>query len=408
MYGDLRSKLEMYKKNREDNTKKRKSTGRDVQNLINGTVCSNDMGTYFLIEKEYPLSYIYGGYRFEDAKGVNLMSLGGICSGLNESSRIQDFLFMDTETTGLSGGAGTVAFLVGIGFFMDDRFILRQYFMRDYDEESALLSDLNGFMAGYKGLVTFNGKAFDWSLLQSRFVFNRLRSSLRNPIHIDLLFPSRRIWKLKLENCRLGTLEQNILGESRTDDIPGAMIPSIYFKYLEDRDASEIKRVIKHNELDILSLTALFIKISFMLEKPLFETDGERELFGVGTIFENAGEYDKVIGCYETCTSSGNKYIRESALRKLGDIHKRNKDYDKAAEHWKRMISDSDAFSLYPVIELAKYYEHRCKDLDKALEMTERAMQQICRMGMKKSCIYEEVEKRYERLKRKVGKMKNA
>lgn len=410
MYGDLKSRLEMYKMGKAEKKEnlKSKNSEMDIQNIMEGSVCTNELGSYFMIEEEYPLSYIYGSYKLEDAAKLNLQPLNGICGDVDGSLTIQDLLFMDTETTGLSGGAGTVAFLIGVGFFKEDCFILRQYFMRDYDEECALLGDLNSLMSGYKGFVTFNGKAFDWNLLQSRFVFNRIRCSIKNPIHMDLLFPSRRIWKLKLENCKLGTLEANVLGESRKDDIPGAMIPQVYFKYLEDRDASDIKKVIKHNALDILSLVALLTKIAGMLEKPLLETGCERELFGVGTIFESAGKYDQVMDCYENCMKSENTYIKESALRKLADIYKRKKEYDKAVEHWNRMISESETLSLYPVIELAKYYEHKSKDIDKALEMTERAMEQISRMGLINSYQYDEVKKRYERLKSKARRAKNA
>lgn len=401
MYGDLRSKLELYKSSQGKKTEARKDSGLDIQNIIDGSVCTNEFGTYFVTEKRYPLTYMHGGCCIGQAEQMNLLSLKSICDGLGDNVAIKDFLFLDTETTGLSSGAGTVAFLIGTAFFTEDAFILRQYFMRDYNEECALLNDLNRLFSSFKGLITFNGKSFDWNILLSRFAFNKIKNSLEDPLHIDLLHPSRRIWKLKLESCRLSVLEEHILCEYRTDDIPGAMIPSVYFKYLDDRNASDLKRVIMHNELDILSMVSLMIRILRMLENPLFETDGERELLGLGRIFENSQDYGKVVDCYEACIKSDSAFVKESASRRLGDIYKKNKEYKKAAEHWERMIYESRTLSLYPLIELAKHYEHKEKDIDRALQMVEKAMELVLRMGLKNSAHFYELKKRYERLKKK-------
>lgn len=408
MYRDLRSKLEMYRKNQISIKSSQPVSGRDVQDVIKGTVCQNVDGQYFFIESRYPLTYIHGGVSLGKALEIKSSSLRRISSETKIEENITDFLFLDTETTGLSGGAGTVAFLIGTGCFEKDVFVLRQYFMRDYDEEAAVLRALNDLLSEYKGLITFNGKAFDWNLLQNRYIFNRIKPSLPNPLHIDLLFPSRRIWQLKLENCKLVSLEENVLGVHRCDDIPGSLIPSVYFKYIEDRDAEDMKRVVNHNKLDILSMVSLLTKIAFMVENPLYEAECQQELLGIGRIFEKSGEYHTVIKCFEECLKSEDTFVKETASKKLSDIYKRSKNYKKAVEHWYSMIRSSKTVNITPMIELAKYYEHRERNIPKAIEIVEKAIQCSSRVGVINNIYYDDLKKRLSRLMRKAGRSKNA
>jgi len=404
---DLKSKLEMYKKGQVSKPAVKPDTGRDIHNLLQGTVCSNEDGCCFIVENRYPLTYLHGGYSLGSVLDIQPQLLRFLGCETGGDVSIRDFLFLDTETTGLSGGTGTVAFLIGTGFFEEDAFVLRQYFMRDYDEEPAMLREFNELLAGYRGLVTFNGKAFDWNLLSDRFTFNRTRIALKNPLHLDLLFPSRRIWRLKLESCSLCSLEENILGEYRVGDVPGALIPSIYFRYLEDRDASEICKVMDHNRSDILSMAALLVKITRMLENPIAETDGEQELVGVGRIFEAGGEFDMTVDCFECCMDSELVPVKETAARRLSDIYKRKGDYSRAVEHWERMASGSGLLSLFPLVELAKYYEHKAKDIKKAIEIVEKAMQLSLRIGYLNNAYHGDLMKRYKRLKRKAERIGN-
>jgi len=384
----------------------------EIHKIVDGYESASSGYSCFIVEKQFPLSYIYGGYPLGEALTINKDDLKRICpdisSNIYSEVALSDLLFLDTETTGLSGGTGTVAFLAGTGFFTGDAFVIRQYFMRDYDEEVALLEALSDLLASRKGIVTFNGKAFDWNLLQTRYIFNRLQIPLKDFIHIDLLFPSRRIWKFKLESCALSSLEENILGEYRVNDIPGSMIPSIYFKYLIDRDAREIKRVIKHNEQDILSMVSLLQKINELLQSPIENAEDGQELLGLSRIFEVCGENDNFIECMEKCVQSDNKKVREMALKKLTQLYKRKGEYDKAVEYWNQMIEQGDILNLYPMIELAKYYEHKEKNIAKALEITEKAFQISNMVGINNSIYKDDLKKRLNRLKVKAGKMKNA
>ncbi|MDP4092960.1 MAG: ribonuclease H-like domain-containing protein [Bacillota bacterium] len=400
---DLKAKLDMYIKSEKPANTVQKRTGPDIHEIMDGTVLSNCDGSFFLLEDIYPDRYIHGGYPLGKVYEIKYNTLCKVFDGMEESFDIREFLFLDTETTGLSGGTGTVAFLVGVGFYKEDTFVLRQFLMRDYDEEPAMLRELNDLMKGYKYLVTFNGKAFDWNLLQTRFTFNRIKMNMKSPIHLDLLYPSRRIWKLKLESCRLTSLEENVLEEYRVDDIPGALIPGIYFKYLEDRNATEIKKVMTHNKLDIISMVSLLAKINSLLEKPFAESDGQHELLGVGRIFETGGRNSEVRECYESCMKSGNSLVSSLAYKRLVSICKRNRDYSKLAEYCEQMLSYGLTNRIPILIELAKYYEHRAKDMIRAIETVEAAISECTKIGLGSSLYRSELKIRHDRLKRKIA-----
>lgn len=407
---DLRSKLGLYKEGIEKAAAPAPicDTSRDINMLSSGRVQSNDDGSCYVIENCYPLSHLHGGCSLGDAINIGsdiIAALGGMdCEGL----RPDKLLYLDTETTGLSGGAGTVAFLVGVGFFDETNYTVRQYFMRDYNEESAMLAELQQLFSRYQGFVTFNGKSFDINLLQGRFISNRLRPSFRDMPNVDLLYPSRRVWGLKLDSCRLSSLEENVLGEYRHDDIPGALIPSVYFKYLEDRDAADIKRVIRHNELDIISMVSLLARLSSMLQSPLSKTDGGYELLGLGRLFEANGKTDCMLECLEACTGSEHYTIRTQAVKRLTGVYKRNGSYDLALEHWKAMELENSGFELFHLVEMAKYYEHKVKDIEFALLLVDKAVQNCLSAGLSGSKQYEELRKRIDRLKKKSQVLKQS
>ena len=257
----------------------------------------------------YSNDFIYGGNSISKMKDLDQWFLsklsggGGSGGSSNDPVDMRDLLFLDTETTGLSGGAGTVAFLAGVGYFTDNGFIVKQFLMRDFDEEQSMLKRVELEMMDRKTLVTFNGKAFDVNILAGRFIMNGRR--MPNPArHIDLLYTSRKVWKNVLENCRLGTIESVVLGEERIGDIPGIMIPELYFQYLQDRDSALLDGVLLHNRIDIVSMAGVLKYIADII-RCLGENNtsvlGANELYGVGRLLESFGEYAKAENFYKKC-----------------------------------------------------------------------------------------------------------
>ncbi|MCA9933777.1 MAG: ribonuclease H-like domain-containing protein, partial [Anaerolineales bacterium] len=229
--------------------------------LPGGEVIETAVGSCFIVDRVYPLTYRHG----DDLLG-ELLELSPEHTSLQDEQlrdlNFRHFLFLDTETTGLAG-AGTLAFMVGVAFFADDAFVVRQYFLRDHGDEAAMLTLLNDLLADKEGLVTFNGRSFDLPLLDGRYLINRMFSDLLDKPHIDLLHPARRLWRTRLGSCALSSLEKTLLGVHRTqEDIPGWLIPSLYQEYLRSGDARELLRVFYHNQIDMLSMVTLATRMT--------------------------------------------------------------------------------------------------------------------------------------------------
>ncbi len=286
---------------------------------------------------------------------------------------IEDLLFLDTETTGLAGGTGTVAFLIGLGWFEGTRFVLRQLFLRDYAEERAALVHLSDLAAPRKALVTFNGKAFDLNLLSARFIMNRLTNPLEGFPHLDLLHPSRRLVGARLENCRLGTLEAALLGLLREGDLPGSEIPERYFQWLRTRDGRLLPDIFLHNRLDILSLAALAVHLT---ELVLPETAPSREppdLLAAARLLIDRGDRS---GAEEIL---GHLAVRDTAscprpLRTQLSLLWKQFRREEAVRLWREMLRE-DPGDAFAAEELAKHLEHRGRDAAAALAVVERWLQ---------------------------------
>ena len=169
---------------------------------------------------------------------------------------VRRMVFWDTETTGL-GGPGTYVFLVGLGYFEDDAFVVRQHFIRSPDEEPAMLQEIATALPQWPTMTTFNGASFDLPLLRSRLRSHGIAMDLQDVLHCDLLYGARRLWRGQLPNCRLQTLERHILDLARQDDVPSSQVPGLYRDYLEHGDLGSLDGVFYHNVLDIISLAGL-------------------------------------------------------------------------------------------------------------------------------------------------------
>ncbi|MEW6651626.1 MAG: ribonuclease H-like domain-containing protein, partial [Chloroflexota bacterium] len=248
---------------------KKDATAIPIENVVPGKEYPTIFGGTYLVENCYPASYSHGNIAMNNPVDLTaLLNWSRLSdSGLNLREK---FLFLDTETSGLIGGAGTIVFMVGLGYWQGDEYRLTQLFLRDPEEEPSFLTALEEIITAFPVLVTYNGKSFDAPLLNNRFILNGFKSPLREKHHIDLLSLTRRVWRNRLESRSLGNLEQEILTVSRgQEEIPGWMVPELYFQYLQTRNASPLSGVFYHNQMDILSLSALFLHLADLLMDPL-------------------------------------------------------------------------------------------------------------------------------------------
>ena len=383
---DIKSRLEkidQLKKNINEITQSQKRESIHIVNqevkieeVVSGKFISTPFGESFIRENYFPKDYRCGEVELFQI----FQSSAKTISNLARDDRLKEIdinktVFLDTETTGLAGGAGTYIFLVGVGYFEEDQFCVRQYFMRDYNEERALLSALNELLANFKAVVTYNGKTFDLPLMESRYIMSGMKMSLKDPYHFDLLYPARRLWKRRLENCSLSTVERDILGVIRDDDVPGHLIPEIYFRYLRTKNARAIKQVFEHNLQDIISLVALVSRMCFLLEDPLNNTEYGMDIFSIGKMFDEEREYEQSTHYY---TEALKHNLAEEEvleiLRLASFAYKRQGKWKEAEEMWKEIIKRSREFIYYPYEELAKYYEHHLKDYQKAEMVVKEAL----------------------------------
>ena len=347
-----------------------------LEEVLSGKFISTPFGDSFVRENYFPQDYKCG----EVDLFKIFQSSAKTISGLARDDRLKEIdihktIFLDTETTGLAGGTGTYIFLVGIGYFEGDQFCVRQFFMRDFNEERALLSAVNELLSNFEAIVSYNGKTFDVPLIQSRFIMSGMKLNLENTGHFDLLYPARRLWKRRLENCSLSIVERDILGVIRENDIPGYLIPEIYFRYLKTKDARALKQVFEHNLQDILSLVALVSRMCFLVEDPLNNTKFGMDIFSIGKMFDGEKKYEQ---CTHYYTEALKYNLAEEEvleiLRLVSFAYKRQGKWEEAEKIWKEIIEKSTEFIYYPYEELAKYYEHYLKDYQKTEAIVEEAL----------------------------------
>lgn len=234
----------------------RLSRRRTVVELPEGDVVENEMGACFVRRLEYPLPTMHGCFALGDAHSACSGRLGALAKEELEDFDLSQCLFLDTETTGLSGGAGTVVFMVGIGHFLPGRFVLEQTFLRSFGEEPAALRFVADRLKEHPMLVTFVGKAFDRHRLAARMAVHRVRSRILTSRHLDLYYLARRAFGAELPDVRLQTVERQKLAIRRDDDLPGAEAPIAFLDWIRDR-TGPVDRVFEHNRLDVLTLVSL-------------------------------------------------------------------------------------------------------------------------------------------------------
>jgi uncharacterized protein len=312
----------------------------------------------------------------------------------------EQWLFLDTETTGLAGGSGTYAFLVGVAWWEGGGLEIEQFFLRECSEERALLLALRERIAEHPVLVTFNGKSFDWPLLETRYRMSRKISLPTPQAHIDFLHPARNLWRLRLGSVRLSELERYVLGWDRGADLLSGLIPQIYFNYLRGGPPERLVPVLNHNQMDLRGLAALSSWILSLLSDAEHLVQDGLELFGVSRICERRGEHTRARNLYEKSIASLlPTEMDRAARRSLARLAKRQGDFELACELWKDAVGNSrHGYNAYE--QLAIYYEHKARDPEQARQIVRQALDELRRaiqVGDIAPGPYRELKARFDR-----------
>jgi len=285
-------------------------------------------------------------------------------------------VFFDVETTGLSGGAGTLAFVAGCGWFEDDGFRVRQFFLSGPADERAMLDALADVFGAASLLVTFNGRSFDVPVMEMRWAFHRLGAPTDSLAHFDMLPPARRLWGGGEADCSLSSLERSLFGVHRYGDVPGFEIPTRYFQFLRTGDARAIEGVLEHNRQDVVSLAAVTAHALAIARDGAEGCESAGEQLGLGRLYERVGDAVRAAGAYELAARASDRAVRRQALAGLAVLRRREHRYDEAAAAWQdvldlSMLEPASPLSRRAAEALAIHHEHRARDLETARRYAE-------------------------------------
>jgi len=367
-----------------------------IERWIPGRIVETPCGRHFETERFWEKHRRHGAMDVGSLWELPEDLLGPLSEGEILHCPPQRWAFLDTETTGLAGGTGTYAFLVGVGRITPEGFRLRQFFMRDYDEEASLLWALDQELAQFDVLVTYNGKVYDQPLLETRYRLARARPPFDRIRHLDLLYGARRLWKLRLESCRLVELEAQILGFEREGDLPGEMIPYVYFEYLRTREAFRLVPIFHHNAMDILTLACLTGIVPFAYRSPeqVRFTHGT-DFLGLARWVLKTGDAERALALLRRAVECGlPDDLLFRSLWEMAALEKRLKNSQAALALFDELAGCRNRYQLAALVELAKHYEHVAHDYARALACTERALRIESTP---------ELERRRERLKRRLA-----
>ena len=390
-----------------------------VAELLGGEWRQASSHRYVVVDRAYAPGHRHGSMSVADGLPPQggwprLPLLGGSTSG-------GTLLFLDLETTGLAGGAGTYAFLVGCGWFDGGRFLVRQFFLSSFAAEHALLEAVREVAEAAATVVTYNGKSFDLPLIETRYALNRMETPFSAMPHIDMLHPARRLWRGQGDprgddtarravlpagglapalGCRLSALEQLLLGHEREEDVPGFEIPARYFRYVHSGDAAPIGDVLEHNRLDLLSLALLTARAAQLLDEGATGAATGREAFGLGWLFARAGMMQEARVSFARAADMG-PALRAESLRAYAVLSRRLRRHDDAAEAWRRLLELPDCpagFVREATEALAVHHEHRLRSLLSARSFALKSLKMDASASRRHAA-----EHRLARLERKLG-----
>jgi len=347
-----------------------KDLRREVEAVLGLEREDTPAGPCYFREVHYPASHRHGhltlgSFLALPPEGLGILALPPVA--LPPPS----WVFLDTETTGLQGGPGTIVFLCGLAYFAGGNLVLRQYLAPDPTAEPALICSVLRDIGRFSGLVSFNGKAFDWPLIRDRVVLAR-QIIPPDPVHADLLFAARWLFRSRLSSCRLCNLEAEILRCPREDDIPSELIPEVYRAYLRGAPANTLAPVLEHNRRDLLTLVVLACRLlSPWLQAEQAEPE---ELYGLARMLWARGYASEAVSLWERAVARLPRVLAARAGEELGRIYRRQGRPHEAARIWQAVAGDDPLAHPGPLVELAKYYEHTARDLEAARQWTLRAL----------------------------------
>ncbi len=366
-----------------------------LADFLDGKITTNTYGAVCIVKEKYPIDYIHGSHSFNHSIKEFPMA-PFLTKETSDIVPVESLVFFDTETTGL-GGSGAVAFLIGCGSVVNDGFEVRQYLIPDYSDETAMLEMMFEEFGDDKNIVSFNGAAFDIPLVRTRMIINRVAKEVPFDKHIDLLHPSRRLFKRRLQDCTLTNLERELFHFYRKDDIPGYLIPSVYFEWLSEQNSNPLKNVLLHNRLDILSLYYLMVHIAEIFQNEGATLDSVDDLHSLSKIYGRKKQIIKSLDIYKKMNevdysglSDDINYFHSLSFKKTGNLQK-------AVEIWTVLAGKNNREGFLSCIELSKYYEHKLKDIQNALIYVTQA-KNICPSTKTHTS---DLKKRYDRLKKK-------
>jgi DNA polymerase III epsilon subunit-like protein len=390
------------------------------------------------VDRRYEADRWHGGVRIGDCEVDDFGSLTILDPSLGTgeqtpavpSRAFPRTIFIDLETTGLSGGAGTVAFLVGCGYFDLGAFQVRQFLLTSYTSERALLHAVAEFFKDADMIVTYNGKTFDVPVMETRWLFHRLQMPLDSVPHFDMLHPARRLWRARSGvvdaddgGCRLSTLERTLFNVNRVGDVGGFEIPSRFFRFLRNGDPRPLEPVLEHNRLDLVSLAAVMARAVELARGGHEACRDSNEALALGRIYERAAADNRVVNrdrvlshaetCYRRGAQSRTAEVKAEALYRLALWHRRERRYVEAQALWREILDLTEPKAVQRITgmrplrrfaaeALAIHHEHRDHDLDSARELAMFALQDS--EGRRA----DDIRHRLSRLDRKIAKKTDA
>jgi len=342
-----------------------------IDEVIDGEWIHDRFGDVFMTCNNFPYGYYQGSVQLRN--NISPTLLYEVSRIVDQRFDINDLVFIDTETSGLGGGTGTVAFMVGLGFFDDSGFVVNQYFLANPDHEFSLLTKTIAGISGHKIIVSYNGSSFDLPVLKSRFSLNRIDSPFKSTKHLDLLHLSRKLWKLRLGVCKLRDIESGILDFKRKEEeVPGWMVPQLYFDFLKNGDGRPMEGVFYHNCMDVLSLAAIFIHAADLFSQPIEDMNLQpHDVISMAKVFEKIGMLDKSSFLYQYCIQEDiPRALIPSMMLNFGNLYKKIGQADRAIRLWELSFENGN---IYAAIEIAKYYEHLLRRYDLALQWVKQA-----------------------------------